>query len=124
MFYLISSLFILNAHISGYNLSTQVYQEFKDSKARIRTQNLVNSSENQFPFNVLVSFQSNIRTTSFSSKHLLFVIDQEQALKHSDTIKTIISSLEQKNFDFSTTILFTYDDTPSVIKKDMILGFL
>ena len=122
IFYLISSLFILNAQISGYNLSTQVYQEFKDSKARIRTQNLVNSGENQFPFNVLVSFQSSIRTTSFSSKHLLFVIDQEQALKHSDTIKTIISSLEQKNFDFSTTILFTYDDTPSVIKKDMILG--
>lgn len=121
-FYLFFSIFLLNAQATGYELSTRVYNQFNHSKLNIRTQSLVTSSENQFPFNVFITFNSDRNTRDFSSKQLLIVFDQAQSIKNIDLINTLLKSLQEADYNFPITVLFSYDDTPNVLKKDNLYG--
>jgi len=121
-FLFVFSAFFLTAQTTGFDLSNSVYDTFYSPKLRIRTQNLVNSSENQFPFNVYVTFQSQDRSRSFSSKQFIIVIDQEQALKHTDFVRTLLNSLQNQTNEYTTIILFSYGDYQNVEKQGMIYG--
>lgn len=121
------SLFLLSetllfANTSGYEISNQVYNKFYEKKLKISTQNIVVSGENQFPFNIIVQFNSKKSNNDFFTKKLLFVVDQEQSLKNPELIKNLIEILKKSSYDFDLELLFSYGDNQKVLKQGMICG--
>lgn len=121
------SLFLLSetllfANTSGYEISNQVYNKFYEKKLKISTQNIVVSGENQFPFNIIVQFNSKNSNNDFFTKKLLFVVDQEQSLKNPELIKNLIEILKKSSYDFDLELLFSYGDNQKVLKQGMICG--
>ncbi len=121
------SLFLLSetllfANTSGYEISNQVYNKFYEKKLKISTQNIVVSGENQFPFNIIVQFNSKNSNNVFFTKKLLFVVDQEQSLKNPELIKNLIEILKKSSYDFDLELLFSYGDNQKVLKQGMICG--
>lgn len=110
------------AQTTGYEISNKVYETFNTKKVQIRTQDLVISGENQFPYNVIINFQSYGLPKSFNSKQLLLVIDQEQALKHKYLINYLIEYFQEHPKTYNATILLACGDNPELTKANMISG--
>lgn len=122
LFLLLVSETLLFANTSGYEISSKIYNKFYKKDLNIRTQNLISSGQNQFPFNVIIFFRGNNNSKDFFSKQVLFVIDQEQALQKTEFVENLIENLQKSSYDFDIQILLSYGDNQKVLKRGMICG--
>lgn len=119
-FFLYLLFFILFSHFSvaGQELSDSVYNFLKQNKYKPVKQNLVNSLDNNFPYNVILNFPSDENSTDT----LLLVFYQEDVDYNRYVIKELLSYLKNSTFNQNITVLFSYGENQLIEKQGMIYG--
>lgn len=107
------------------SLCNSVYNFLRNNECSPKTQDLISSSINYFPYNITTEFPpANIRQNNhIASKQNLFIIfNQEDYTKLKEICPSVIDFLKNNPFYFSTTLLFTYGEHQKVQKDGMIYG--
>lgn len=114
LYIILISHFFLNAQ----NLSNSVYKSLKKSGFSVKTQSLILSGENNFPYNILLEHKAD----EISGKNLIILFYQEDFQKNSREITESLSQILAQKYDFNITVLFSYGDNQRIEKQGMVYG--
>lgn len=91
--------------------------DFKPEK-----QQLVNSSENDFPYNILISFPSTYPDEEKISSTLAFNFFMEDAFLELQTFMNCLEEIKKINHSFDINVLLSYGDKAEFDKQGIIKG--
>lgn len=116
--FLLYIFFLSHFFLIGQDLSNSVYKSLKSNNFSPKTQSLVVSGQNNFPYNVFIDKYAKEKT----SKNLVLIFFQEDYSKNKSLILETIKKLNEKDNDFNIKVLFTYGDNQEVEKQGMVFG--
>ena len=109
---------LVEEELTGVELCDEVYNFLDENSLSPIAVDLLSSGENNFPYNIEI----NINSENYSSQNFVFTFFQEDVLDNKNLIEDLINFIYQQNFDFNTTILFSYGEKPLIEKENMIYG--
>lgn len=102
----------------GTELCQQVF-DFLDSEGFYpRTQSLLSSQNNDFPYNIYIDFKSEKAQNS----NLLVVFEMEDVLQNKELLKAYLIFLENTTEGSNTTVLFAYGENNSLSQNVKTYG--
>lgn len=104
--------------VKGSRLCQQVYDFLEKEDFHPKSQSLLNSGKNEFPYNVYVEF--NIGEESLSN--LLVVFEMDSLLSHKELIKNYLNFIADSQYDCNTTVLFAYGENQKLTQKIQLYG--
>ena len=104
---------------SGIELCSEVHSFLKKNGFSPYSQSLVISGENTFPYNIIVTFPAEQKT---SPENLLLVFFQEDVPDNKELIKQCLKEIREGKYPFTVTTLFAYGEKQKIEKPDMIYG--
>ncbi len=116
--FLLYIIFLSHFFLFGQSLSNSVFKSLKSNHFSPKTQSLVISGQNDFPYNVFVEKKASQET----SKNLVLIFFQEDYQKNNTLILNSIKKLYEREYDFNLKVLFTYGDNQNVEKQGMVFG--
>lgn len=112
------TLFPFFSQPKGVNLCDSVFDSLKKQKTHPQIQTLVSSSDNFFPYNIYMDFNSKVET----DQTLLFIFNQEDYLQNDHLFSEFLQYLKNSDFDFNIQILFSYGEKQKNLKDNIIYG--
>ncbi|MCR4579363.1 MAG: hypothetical protein K5681_03350 [Treponema sp.] len=110
-------LFIAQAY-SQISLCDSIFTQLKNEKVNPEAQSLILNGLNAFPYNIKVSFNSETE----NAPDLSLVFFQEDAEKHMDIIKELISYINKSEINYNIKLLFAYGERQIIHKEGMVYG--
>ena len=104
---------------AGIELCSEVHSFLKKSGFSPVSQSLVISGENTFPYNIIVTFNSEQNT---SPENLLIIFFQEDVPENQELIKESLRQIKEAAYSFPITVLFASGEKQKLEKADMIYG--
>ena len=108
-----------NNNLAGIELCSEVHSFLKKNGFSPSAQSLVVSGENTFPYNIIVNFTPEQKT---SPENLILVFFQEDLPSNQQVIKEALTEIYNHNYPFAITVLFAYGEKQELEKADMIYG--
>ena len=105
--------------VSGIELCNEVHSFLKKNGFSPASQSLIVSGENTFPYNIIVTFNSEQNS---SPENLILVFFQEDIPANQKLIKETLQNIRDKHYPFQISILFAYGEKQKLEKADMIYG--
>ena len=105
--------------LAGVELCSNVHSFLKKNGFSPVTQSLLASGENTFPYNIIVTFSPEQKT---SPENLLLIFFQDDIPSNQKLIKESLESIKNANYPFTVTALFAYGEKQKFEKADMIYG--
>lgn len=107
------------------SLCNSVYNFLRNNKCNPKTQSLVSSSINYFPYNIMADFDSKaIRKNNhvMPEQNLFLIFNQEDYATLLEVCPAIFDFIKASEFDFDITVLFTYGEKQKIQKDGIIYG--
>ena len=102
----------------GRQLCQEVFNFLTGEGFSPKTQSLLVSPENDFPYNIYLEFETDINCTS----NLLVIFEMENILTKTSLVKNYLHFLENSQYDYNTTVLFAYGENQSLNQSLKIDG--
>lgn len=102
----------------GSRLCRQVFDFLDEEGFQPKTQSLLNSGKNDFPFNVYIEFNSEDEALS----NLLLVFEMDSALSNKELIKKYLNFITESDYDCNTTVLFAFGENQNLTQKIQLYG--
>ena len=111
-----------NKNIVGVELCDSVFNILKKEKLNPKTQSLLISGENNFPYNIILEKDSSIQNESIDTKNLIIQICMEDFFVAQQEITDICKLIKRSNFSFNIIVAITYGDNQIINKSNKIQG--
>lgn len=102
----------------GSALCQNVFDFLKKEKFNPKTQSLLNSGSNNFPYNIYLEFRND---ETFLS-NLLVVFEMDRVLSNKELIKNYLNFIEASLYDCNTTVLFAYGENQILTQNIKLYG--
>lgn len=109
-------------NIVGVELCDSVFNILKKEKLNPKTQSLLISGENNFPYNIILEKDSSIQNESIDTKNLIIQICMEDFFVAQQEITDICKLIKKSNFSFNIIVAITYGDNQIINKSNKIQG--
>lgn len=124
---LLAALFLGLSHsaFAQTSLCNSVYNFLKNNKCNPKTQSLVSSSINYFPYNISAQFPAKhtVQNDYFSTnKNLYLLFNQEEVDSNKQFFVNLFNYLKEAEFDFNINLIFTYGENQLLEKDGIIYG--
>lgn len=111
-----------NKNLVGVELCDSVFNILKKEKLNPKTQSLLISGENNFPYNIILEKDSSIQNESIDTKNLIIQICMEEFFVAQQEITDICKLIKRSNFSFNIIVAITYGDNQIINKSNKIQG--
>lgn len=124
---LIFAIFLVLSHslFAQTSLCNSVYNFLKSSKCNPKTQSLVSSSINYFPYNISAEFPAKNTSSNdyfLINKNLYLIFNQEEVISNKQSFLNLFEYLKNNEFDFNIRLIFTYGENQLLEKDGNIYG--
>ena len=102
----------------GSELCQKVFDFLENEGFSPKTQSLLNSGNNEFPYNVYIEFTNSQESLS----NLLVVFEMDSVLSKKELVKNYLNFISESQYDCNTTVLFAYGENQNLIQKIQIYG--
>lgn len=109
----------------GIELCDTIFSKLKKEGFSPITQSLIVNGENSFPYNIILNYKNkdlDFEKNSDNNKNLIIQLCMEDFFVAESSIIKLIKFINENNFSYNISILFTYGDNQIINKKNMIFG--